>query len=88
MHIIGAFILLLHDAVQDVAQDDQQVKDPLIVPDGPITRSRAKKIKEAMLGLVMKTMAETKGNIKTSPTLKMGLAYEEPPWVTLIQALE
>ena len=26
--------------------------DPLNVPDGPITRSRAKKIKEAMVGLV------------------------------------
>jgi len=28
------------------------LKDPLQVPDGPITRSRAKKIKEAMQGLV------------------------------------
>jgi hypothetical protein len=28
------------------------LKDPLQVPNGPITRSRAKKIKEAMQGLV------------------------------------
>ena len=33
-------------------------KDPLVVPDGPITRSRAKKIKEAMAGLVQSTWAE------------------------------
>ena len=30
-------------------------KDPLVVPDGPITRSRAKKIKEAMAGLLQST---------------------------------
>ena len=30
-------------------------KDPLVVPDGPITQSRAKKIKEAMVGLVQST---------------------------------
>jgi hypothetical protein len=34
------------------------LKDPLQVPDGPITRSRAKKIKEAMQGLVQSTWAE------------------------------
>ena len=30
-------------------------KDPLVVSNGPITRSRAKKIKEAMAGLVQST---------------------------------
>jgi hypothetical protein len=34
------------------------LKDPLRVPDGPIIRSRAKKIKEAMQGLVQSTWAE------------------------------
>ena len=34
------------------------VHDPLNVPDGAITRSRAKKIKEAMAGLVQSTWAE------------------------------
>jgi hypothetical protein len=34
------------------------LKDPLQVPDGPITRSRAKKIKEAMQGLVQSTWAQ------------------------------
>jgi hypothetical protein len=34
------------------------LKDPLQVPNGLITRSRAKKIKEAMQGLVQSTWAE------------------------------
>ena len=33
-------------------------KDPLVVSDGLITRSRDKKIKEAMVGLVQSTWAE------------------------------
>ena len=78
-----------NDAVQGSVQDDQQVKDPLLVPAGPITRSRAKKIKEAMLGLVKETMAATsKENIGATTSLKMGLLHEEPSWVTLIQALD
>ena len=75
-----------NDTVQNNIQDNQQVKDPLLVPEGPITRSRAKKIKEAMFGLIKETMA-TKGNINTSATLK-DLSYEESPWVLLVQALE
>ena len=70
-------------------QDDQQVKDPLLVLVGPITRSRAKKTKEAMLGLVNETMAATsKENIGATTSLKKGLLHEEPSWVTLIQALD
>uniref|UniRef100_A0A2N9JAT5 CCHC-type domain-containing protein n=1 Tax=Fagus sylvatica TaxID=28930 RepID=A0A2N9JAT5_FAGSY len=42
------------------------LKDPLQVPDGPITRSRAKKIKEAMQGLVQSTWDEA----SKSPTIK------------------
>jgi hypothetical protein len=37
------------------------LKDPLQVPDGPITRSRAKKIKEAMQGF------------KQDPNIQVGL---------------
>ena len=36
----------------DGNQGGPSLKDPLQVPDGPITRSRAKKIKEAMQELV------------------------------------
>uniref|UniRef100_A0A2N9H3G6 CCHC-type domain-containing protein n=1 Tax=Fagus sylvatica TaxID=28930 RepID=A0A2N9H3G6_FAGSY len=45
------------------------LKDPLQVPDGPITRSRAKKIKEAMQGLVQSTWDEA----SKSPTIKSSL---------------
>ena len=61
----------------------------MLVPTGPITRSRTKKIKEAMLGLVKETMAVTsKENIGATTSLKMGLLHEKPSWVTLIQALD
>ena len=56
---------------------------------GPIIRSRAKKIKEAMLGLVREIMAATsKENIGATTSLKIGLLHEELSWVTLIQALD
>jgi hypothetical protein len=42
----------------DGNQSGPSLKDPLQVPDGPITRSRAKKIKEAMQGLVQSTWDE------------------------------
>uniref|UniRef100_A0A2N9G098 Uncharacterized protein n=1 Tax=Fagus sylvatica TaxID=28930 RepID=A0A2N9G098_FAGSY len=42
----------------DGNQGEPSLKDPLQVPDGPITRSRPKKIKEAMQGLVQSTWDE------------------------------
>uniref|UniRef100_A0A2N9GUE5 Tf2-1-like SH3-like domain-containing protein n=1 Tax=Fagus sylvatica TaxID=28930 RepID=A0A2N9GUE5_FAGSY len=39
----------------DGNQGGPSLNDPLQVPDGPITRSRAKKIKEAMQGFVQST---------------------------------
>ena len=60
-------------------------KDPLVVPDGPITRSRAKKIKEAMAGLVHSNWAE----LAYSPSkFKMGFKEEEPTLIHVIQAKE
>ena len=53
------------------------------VLDGPITRSVAKKIKEAMQGLVQSTWDEA----SKSPTLKMGLKEGEPILIHLIQAV-
>uniref|UniRef100_A0A2N9EUF9 Retrotransposon gag domain-containing protein n=1 Tax=Fagus sylvatica TaxID=28930 RepID=A0A2N9EUF9_FAGSY len=52
----------------DGNQGGPSLKDPLQVPDGPITRSRAKKIKEAMQGLVQSTWDEA----SKSPTIKVG----------------
>ena len=60
--------------------------DPLQVPDGPITRSRAKKIKEAMQGLVQSTWAEFASVSSKTPTFNMGLKGEEPTLTHLIQA--
>jgi hypothetical protein len=52
---------------------------------GPITRSRAKKIKEAMQGLVQSTWEDfTNLSIKT-PTFKMGLKEEEPALIHVIE---
>ena len=60
--------------------------DPLQVPDGPITRSRANKIKEAMQGLVQSTWAEFTSVSSKTPTFNMGLKGEEPALTHLIQA--
>ena len=68
----------------DGNQSGPSLKDPLQVPDEPITRSRAKKIKEAMQRLVQSTLDETSKN----PTLKMGLKEGEPILIHLIQAVE
>ena len=57
----------------DGNQGGPSLKDPLQVLDGPITRSRAKKIKEAMQGLVQSTWDEA----SKSPTLKVGLKEGE-----------
>jgi hypothetical protein len=54
------------------------LKDPLQVPDGPITRSRAKKIKETMQGLVQSTWAKFANFSSKTPKFKLGLKEEEP----------
>uniref|UniRef100_A0A2N9HHC6 Reverse transcriptase domain-containing protein n=1 Tax=Fagus sylvatica TaxID=28930 RepID=A0A2N9HHC6_FAGSY len=68
----------------DANQGGPSLKDPLQVPDGPIKRSRAKKIKEAMQGLVQSTWDEA----SKSPTIKVGLKEGEPILIHLIQAVE
>jgi hypothetical protein len=70
--------------VFDGNQGGPSLKDPLQVPDGPVTRSRAKKIKEAMQGLVQSTWDEA----SKSPTIKVGLKEGEPILIHLIQAVE
>ena len=68
----------------DGNQDGPSLKDPLQVPNGPITRSRAKKIKEAMQGLVQSTWDEA----SKSPTLKVGLKEGKSILIHLIQIVE
>jgi hypothetical protein len=60
----------------------------LQVPNGPITRSRTKKIKEAIQGLAQSTWAEFVNLSRKTPTLKMGLKKEEPALIHVIQATE
>jgi len=64
------------------------LKDPLQVADVPIIRSRAKKIKEAMKGLVQSTWAEFANLSSKTPTFKMGLKEDEPTLIHVIQAAE
>jgi hypothetical protein len=77
-------MFLLCCLVPDGNQGGPSLKDPLQVPDGPITRSRAKKIKEAMQGLMQSTWDEA----SKSPTIKVGLKEGEPILIHLIQAVE
>ena len=60
--------------------------DHLQVPDGPITRSRAKKINEAMQGLVQSTWTKLTNLLCKAPTFNMGLKEEESVLVNVIQA--
>jgi hypothetical protein len=73
-----------HHTHYDGNQGGTSLKDHLQVLDGPITRSRAKKIKEAMQGLVQSTWDKT----SKSPTIKVGLKEGEPILIHLIQAVE
>jgi hypothetical protein len=57
----------LREKMSDGNQGGPSLKDRLQVPDGPITRSRVKKIKEAMQGLVQSTWDEA----SKSPTIKV-----------------
>ena len=56
----------------------------MLIPEGPITRAWAKKIKEAMWGFVQANSIL----ICKRPIFKMGLKEEEPTLVYLIQANE
>ena len=64
------------------------VHDPLNVPDGPITRLRAKKIKVAMVGLVQFTWAEFGHVVNKTSNFKMGFNNEGVALINPIQATE
>ena len=64
------------------------VHDPLNVPDGPITRLRAKKIKVAMAGLVQSTWVKFGHLVNKTSTFKMGFNKEGVTLINLIQATE
>ena len=68
----------------DGNQGEPSLKNPLQVLDRPIIRSRAKKIKEAMQGLVQSTWEEA----SKSPTIKVDLKERESILIYLIQVVE
>ena len=68
----------------DGNQGGPSLKNPLQVLDGPITRSKAKKIKEGMQRLVQSTWEEA----SKSPTIKVGLKEGESILIHLIQVVE
>jgi len=52
-------------------------KDALQIPRGPITRSRAQKLKEALIGLIQDILtAQKKSKIELKPLIRYGLKKE------------
>jgi uncharacterized protein (DUF2249 family) len=84
----------LYQKLQNLTQGSRSVEDyhkemevAMIQANvGPITKSRAKKIKEAMQGLVQSTWAEFANLSSETSTFKMGLKEEEPTLIHVIQA--
>jgi hypothetical protein len=64
----------------DVDQPRNTSKDPLHVPNGPMTRSKTKALKEALNALVL--------NVSTKSELKCPLEYQEETLVHLIHVQE
>jgi hypothetical protein len=64
----------------DVDQPRNTSKDPLHVPNGPMTRSKTKALKEALNALVL--------NVSTKSELKGPLEYQEETLVHLIHVQE
>jgi hypothetical protein len=64
----------------DVDQPRNISKDPLHVPNGPMTRSKTKRLKEALNTLVL--------NVSTKSELKGPLEYQEETLVYLIHVQE
>jgi hypothetical protein len=76
-------LLVRTDSLCDELHGRPNLKDSLQVSDEPITKSREKKIKEAMQGLVQSTWAEFANLSSKTPIFKMGL-IEEPTLILVI----
>jgi hypothetical protein len=84
----GIFIDSYTESNLDGSHGRPNLKDPLQVPDESITRSRAKKIKEAIQGLMQSTWAEFANFSNKTPTFKMGLKEEESTLIHVIQTTD
>jgi hypothetical protein len=67
-------------SISDVDHPRNTSKDPLHVPNGPMTRSKTKALKEALNALVL--------NVSTKSELKGPLEYQEETLVHLIHVQE
>jgi hypothetical protein len=72
---VGVFV-----SNSDVDQPRNTSKDPLHVPNGPMTRSKTKALKEALNALVL--------NVSIKSELKGPLEYQEETLVYLIHVQE
>jgi hypothetical protein len=66
--------------ITDVDQPRNTSKDPLHVPNGPMTRSKTKALKEALNALIL--------NVSTKSELKGPLEYQEETLVHFIHVQE
>ncbi|KAL9375086.1 hypothetical protein Peur_031965 [Populus x canadensis] len=76
----NAYKVDLPGDLSDVDQPRNTSKDPLHVPNGPMTRSKTKALKEALNALVL--------NFSTKSELKGPLEYQEETLVHLIHVQE
>jgi hypothetical protein len=74
-----------HKIGYDVDQPRNTSKDPLHVPNGPMTQSKTKALKEALNALVLNALVL---NVSTKSKLKGPLEYQEETLVHLIHVQE
>jgi hypothetical protein len=85
-HTLTHFNIYVHSynfvikTITDVDQPRNTSKDPLHVPNGPMTRSKTKALKEALNALVL--------NVSTKSELKGPLKYQKETLVHLIHVQE
>ena len=71
-----------HQPIRTLDENHKAFKDPLHVPVGPITKTRSKKIKEALNGLIQEIWADSNTrHSKLDPK-------EDESVINLIQAIE
>ncbi|GMN54879.1 hypothetical protein TIFTF001_024003 [Ficus carica] len=71
------------DVVTGRSKWDETYLDPILVPIGPVTRARAKKLKDALMGLIQETWSQA---IAWRPI--EGITSDDQPNKCVIQVLE
>ena len=63
------------------------LEEPMQLPTGPITRQRAKKIREAFAGLAQSYVTSYSNQVKCKPETYMGITREVPKLFHLTQII-